>query len=138
MTNRFRLVILYNTSIFRLLYDKGKNYGWKLGVADVISVRRAAGHLRGGKCFRKYCALACLWLLVVWIALTTFAFLRDLKTKKRVKDDKTAVSADMAAEKSEAESAKKDGAETEKILAESFAEDSVGIKPDDGEMRRME
>lgn len=78
------------------------------------------------------------WLLVVWIALTTFAFLRDLKTKKRGKDDKTAVSADMAAEKSEAESAKKDGAETEIILAESFAEDSVGVKPDDGEMRRME
>lgn len=78
------------------------------------------------------------WLLVVWIALTTFAFLRDLKPKKRRKDDKTAGSADMAAEMSEAETAKKNGAETEIILAESFAEDSVGVKPDDGEMRRME
>ena len=28
--------------------------------------------------------------------------------------------------------------DNQKILAESFAEDSVGIKPDDGEMRRME
>ena len=44
----------------------------------------------------------------------------------------------MAAEMSEAETAKKNGAETEKILVESFAEDSVGVKPDDGEMRRME
>lgn len=44
----------------------------------------------------------------------------------------------MAAEMSEAETAKKNGAETEIILAESFAEDSVGVKPDDGEMRRME
>ena len=78
------------------------------------------------------------WLLVLWIALTTFAFLRDLKTKKRGKDDKTAGSADMAAEKPEAESAKKNGADTEKILAESFAEDSVGVESDDGEMRRME
>ena len=78
------------------------------------------------------------WLLVVWIALTTVAFLRDLKPKKRGKDDKTAGSADMAAEMSEAETAKKNGAETELILAESFAEDSVGVKPDDGEMRRME
>lgn len=78
------------------------------------------------------------WLLVVWIALTTFAFLRDLKPKKRRKDDKTAGSADMVAEMSEAETAKKNGAETEIILAESFAEDSVGVKPDDGEMRRME
>lgn len=52
-------MLYYIIQVFFDFYTiKEKNYGWKLGVADVISVRRAARNLRGGKRFRKYCALA--------------------------------------------------------------------------------
>ena len=106
------------------------NWAWRM----LFPYAARRGICAAANAFGSIALWLAFWLLVVWIALTTVAFLRDLKPKKRGKDDKTAGSADMA----EAETAKKNGAETELILAESFVDDSVGVKPDDGEMRRME
>ncbi len=107
------------------------NWAWRmLFPCDVRRGICAAANAFGNTAFWLACGL-----LVVWIALTTAAFSRDLKTK-RGKEDKTAVSADMSEEKSETESVKKNGAE--KILAESSAECSDGENSDAGEMRRRE